>query len=73
MRLGIGHPGDKEAVHGYVLSNFTADERQHVALLFEAIAEHMAIFWQHSPAALMSKIALLRNASQPMPEKQSNA
>ena len=73
MRLGIGHPGDKDAVHGYVLSNFTTTERQHIAPLFEAIAEHIALFWQHSPAALMSKIALLRSASQPAPAATSNA
>ena len=27
VRLGIGHPGVKELVHGYVLSDFAKDER----------------------------------------------
>ena len=27
VRLGIGHPGIKELVHGYVLSDFAKDER----------------------------------------------
>jgi PTH1 family peptidyl-tRNA hydrolase len=30
IRLGIGHPGDKQAVHEYVLSPFSVSERQGV-------------------------------------------
>jgi len=62
VRLGIGHPGDKDRVHDYVLSKFTADERPQAEALFTDIAETMPLFWNHSPAALMSKLALLRAA-----------
>ena len=33
VRIGIGHPGDKNMVHGYVLSDFAKDERAWVEAL----------------------------------------
>src|SRR5271169_6488881 len=43
VRLGIGHPGIKELVHGYVLSDFARDERAFVEALVEAITENAAL------------------------------
>jgi PTH1 family peptidyl-tRNA hydrolase len=40
VRLGIGHPGDKNIVHSYVLSDFAKAERDWVMCLTEAIAEN---------------------------------
>lgn len=57
MRLGIGHPGGKEQVHGHVLSNFAKDERSAVDDWMGALAKQFPLFWQHSPAALMSKLS----------------
>jgi len=42
VRLGIGHPGIKELVHGYVLSDFAKDDRAWVAALCEAVADSAA-------------------------------
>ena len=38
VRIGIGHPGDKDRVHDYVLSNFAKAETAWVQAIFEAIA-----------------------------------
>lgn len=38
-RLGIGHPGDKARVLGYVLANFAADELPWVRALCDACAQ----------------------------------
>ena len=38
-RLGVGHPGEKELVHGYVLSDFARSERVWVKALCEACAD----------------------------------
>ena len=38
-RLGIGHPGDKDRVLGYVLSNFAKDEEPWVKALTDAGAQ----------------------------------
>ena len=61
IRLGIGHPGTKEQVHGYVLARFGADERAVVDKVNETLASHFALFWQHSPEALATKIAQTLN------------
>jgi PTH1 family peptidyl-tRNA hydrolase len=38
-RLGTGHPGEKELVHGHVLSEFHKADRKWVDPLIEAVAE----------------------------------
>jgi PTH1 family peptidyl-tRNA hydrolase len=43
VRLGIGHPGVKELVHSYVLSDFFKEERPWVAAFIEAIAENAGL------------------------------
>src|ERR1700727_1252277 len=43
VRLGIGHPGGKALVHGYVLSDFAKDERPWVETLREAIADNAGL------------------------------
>lgn len=40
-RIGIGHPGGKDQVTGYVLSDFHKVEEPWVAALCDAIARHM--------------------------------
>ena len=40
VRLGIGHPGIKDLVHGHVLSDFAKADRPWVEALCEAIADH---------------------------------
>lgn len=37
-RLGIGHPGHKDRVHSYVLSNFAKSEQNWVADMMDALA-----------------------------------
>lgn len=57
VRIGIGHPGDKDAVHGHVLSNFGKEDRAITDRLLEVLAEHFALFFSHSPEGLMSKVS----------------
>ncbi|MCB1556111.1 MAG: aminoacyl-tRNA hydrolase [Alphaproteobacteria bacterium] len=40
VRLGIGHPGDKTRVHGYVLSDFSKAEQPATMALAESVARH---------------------------------
>src|SRR5262249_8492634 len=39
VRIGIGHPGAKELVHAYVLSDFSASDRVWLGPLLDAIAD----------------------------------
>lgn len=41
LRLGIGHPGDKEKVSPYVLSNFAKKEQETVAQMIKTVVESL--------------------------------
>ena len=43
VRLGIGHPGVKELVHSYVLSDFAKSDRPWVEALCEAVADNAGL------------------------------
>ncbi len=58
VRLGIGHPGDKEKVHGHVLSDFGKNERQWVDPLVKSIADHIELLLNGKDNEFMSKVAM---------------
>lgn len=57
IRIGINHPGTAAQVHGHVLSNFSKEERKVMETILSAIVKHFALFWNHSPEALATKVA----------------
>ena len=62
VRLGIGHPGVKELVHGYVLSDFAKDERPWVQALCEAIAESAGLLTTDRESTFQNKVHLAMQA-----------
>jgi PTH1 family peptidyl-tRNA hydrolase len=59
VRIGIGHPGDKNVVHSYVLSGFSKVERTGwVETLIEAMAEHAPLLARSEDASLQNKVHL---------------
>lgn len=58
VRLGIGHPGIKELVHGYVLSDFAKADRPWVEALCMAVADHAALLVGASDAAFQNRVHL---------------
>lgn len=64
VRLGIGHPGDKALVHGWVLSNFTRDDEEWLAGLLGDVAEAAPLLATGTPEAFMSRLALRRQESE---------
>jgi PTH1 family peptidyl-tRNA hydrolase len=62
VRIGIGHPGVKELVHSYVLSDFTKDERPWVEALREAIAENAAKLATDHASTFQNKVHLAMQA-----------
>jgi PTH1 family peptidyl-tRNA hydrolase len=62
VRLGIGHPGVKELVHGYVLSDFAKDERPWVEALCAAIADNAALLATGSESTFQNKVHLAMQA-----------
>ncbi len=58
VRLGIGHPGDKARVHGWVLGNFTRDDEEWLATMLGALAEAAPVLARGENEAFMSRLAL---------------
>ena len=62
IRLGIGHPGHKDAVHGFVLSDFSRAERDWVDDLCGAMADAAILLARHEDASFLNKVHLAMTA-----------
>ena len=58
LRLGIGHPGNKDLVHGYVLGDFAKVDRDWLEPLLDAIADNAEMLVKNEDSQLMNKLAL---------------
>ncbi len=72
VRLGIGHPGIKEIVHSYVLSDFTRGEREWVQTLCAAVAENAVLLARGEDASFQNKVHLAMEAAGFGEEKSSS-
>ena len=57
VRMGIGHPGDKDLVSSYVLSDFTKADAIWLQDLLDAVADNSALLLQGKDGLFMTKIA----------------
>jgi PTH1 family peptidyl-tRNA hydrolase len=62
VRLGIGHPGIKELVHSYVLSDFAKSDRGWVEALCEAIADNAGLLATDRDSTFQNKVHLAMQA-----------
>ena len=62
VRIGVGHPGVKELVHGYVLGDFAKAERPWVEALVEAIADNAGLLARGDDATFQNKVHLAMQA-----------
>src|ERR1051326_3256297 len=58
VRIGVGHPGDKDLVQFHVLSPFAKSERAWVAALCEIIADNAALLAKHEDASFQNRVHL---------------
>jgi PTH1 family peptidyl-tRNA hydrolase len=58
VRIGIGHPGVKELVHPYVLSDFAKSERDWVETLTGVIADNAELLARGEDASFQNKVHL---------------
>ncbi|ANA12988.1 MULTISPECIES: aminoacyl-tRNA hydrolase [Acetobacter] len=59
VRIGIGHPGVKERVHGWVLGNFTETDRQEwLERLLDRMADAAPLLADGRADQFMTKVAL---------------
>ena len=66
VRLGVGHPGDKNLVHPHVLSDFAKADKVWLTPLLDAVAEYAPLLVEGGEATFQNKVHL---ALAPAPEK----
>ena len=59
VRMGIGHPGDKDLVHGYVLSDFSKAEALWLEKLVDAVGDASGLLLSGVENDFMNRVALL--------------
>jgi len=62
VRIGIGHPGHKDLVHDYVLSDFAKSERPWVEALCNVVADHAALLVAGADSSFQNKVHLAMQA-----------
>ena len=62
VRIGIGHPGVKELVHPYVLSDFAKSDREWVDALCTEIADDAELLARGQDASFQNKVHLAMTA-----------
>jgi len=69
LRLGIGHPGDRDRVAGYVLHDFARADRDWLDKLLDAVAKEVPDLLAGDEARFPSRVALALNPPRPRPPR----
>lgn len=70
VRLGIGHPGDRDRVTGYVLHDFAKADGEWLGSLLDAVADCFPLLVKGDDAGFMTRVAML---TKPVPTKPARA
>jgi PTH1 family peptidyl-tRNA hydrolase len=62
VRIGVGHPGIKDLVQGYVLNDFAKSERAWVTALCEVVADNAELLAKGEDASFQNKVHLAMDA-----------
>ena len=73
VRLGVGHPGDKDLVHGHVLHDFAKADEDWLAKLLEAVAVELPVLLAGDERAFMSKVNQVLVPPRPKPPRKPEA
>ena len=67
VRLGVGHPGQKDLVHGHVLNDFAKSDQAWVEKLLDAVAAEIPSLCAGDALRFMSRVAEAINPPKPKP------
>jgi peptidyl-tRNA hydrolase, PTH1 family len=76
VRIGVGHPGDKDLVLNHVLNDFAKSERPWVEALCDVIADNAELLLTGADATFQNKVHLAMQAKgfgTPKPEDDADA
>ena len=65
IRLGIGHPGDRNRVAGHVLKDFSKADRPWLEKMVQAVADATPLLLAGKEADFMTRVALLTQPPKP--------
>ena len=65
VRIGIGHPGDRDRVTGHVLRDFSKADRAWVDATLDAIADAAPLLAAGDDSGFMTRVALLTRPPRP--------
>ncbi|MBF0393022.1 MAG: aminoacyl-tRNA hydrolase [Alphaproteobacteria bacterium] len=68
VRLGIGHPGNKDLVSGYVLHDFAKADDAWLGPLLDAVADAFPFLLDGQDNGFMNRVATLTQATTPKPK-----
>ena len=68
VRLGIGHPGDRALVTGYVLHDFAKADESWLVPVLDAVADNFALLTAGDDAGFMNRVA--HQTAPPKPPKK---
>ena len=71
VRLGVGHPGDKEKVVGHVLKDFSKADQQWLDKMIEAIGENVDLLIKGEDSGFMNKVSFALNPPRPKAPRDS--
>ena len=69
VRIGIGHPGSPEAVHSYVLRDFSKADREWLTPLLAAIADASTFLAAGDDTGFMNRVSVLTKPQRPSKPK----
>jgi peptidyl-tRNA hydrolase, PTH1 family len=70
VRLGVGHPGQKDLVHPHVLSDFSKADKGWLEPLIDGVAEHLPLLIAGEDANFQSKVHLAVHPPAPRSERK---
>jgi PTH1 family peptidyl-tRNA hydrolase len=73
VRIGVGHPGQKDLVYAYVLGDFAKSERPWVEAMCEAIADNAELLVKGEDATFQNKVHLAMDAKGFVPASPPDA
>lgn len=71
VRIGIGHPGDRNRVLSWVLRDFSKADEEWLPATLDAMAEASPLLAAGRDADFMSRVALLTRPQRPKPERRA--
>ena len=70
VRLGIGHPGDKNLVLPHVLGDFAKQDREWLVTMLDAVADNAELLVENKDAKFQSQVHLALHPPPPKPPRE---